>query len=94
MKIGLCVHKITIYSKYESGVSCVEPCRVYVPLLASSEAKMNAQIHKDNFFNQHGEIKTHWFIYRNKSKHDTHHFEKLLKEGKKYAKPNSKAPRS
>lgn len=84
MKIGIVVQKVTIYSKYESGVACIEPCRITIPLLATPDARMNAQIYRDKFFNQHGSVKTHFLIYFNKSKHDTHHFEKILKEGKKY----------
>lgn len=82
MKFGIVIQRITIYSKYQSGVDCVEPCRIRVPILCLDyNARMNAMIYRDKFFNQHGEVKTHYFIYFNKSKHDTHHFKKLFLGG-------------
>lgn len=82
---GLVIQFITIYDKAESCVNRVRPCRVHVPFF-NREARVNAQIYRDNFYNTHGNVTNHMLIYRNKSKHDTYYFEKLLKEGEKNEK--------
>lgn len=81
---GFVIQTITLYDKYESCLNRINPCRVRVPFLAKKEVKMNAQLYLDNFYNQNGEVKNKLLIYRNKSKHDTYYFGKLLgtlKEG-------------
>lgn len=79
---GLVIQWITIYDKMQSCIDRVKPCRVNVPLF-NKEAKVQAQIYRDKFFNQHGTVENHILIYFNKSSHDTYYFEKLFKEGYK-----------
>lgn len=81
-KINLVFQKVIIYDKYDSCVNRVQPCRIKVPKMGDKDRILNAQIYVDNFFNQHGDVRSHWLIYFNKSKHDTYYFEKLLKGGK------------
>lgn len=83
---GIVFQRVLIYDKYESCLNRVQPCRVTLPLFANKEQKLQYDLYKDNFFNQHGTIESRFLIYRNKSKHDTYYFEKLLKEGKKNEK--------
>ena len=79
---GLVIQWITIYDKMQSCIDRVQPCRIRVPLL-NKEARVQAQIYRDKFFNQYGNVTNHILIYVNKSGHDTYYFEKLFKEGKK-----------
>lgn len=74
---GIVFQGITLYDKAESCQSRVRPCRVRVPLF-NKEAQTQAQIYRDTFYNQHGEVKNKLLIYRNKSKHDTLYFGRLL----------------
>lgn len=78
----------TYYDKMDSCVARVNPCRITVPFMASKEVKLNAQMYRDKFFNQYGTVKNHFSIFINKSKHDTYHFEKLLKGEKDEEKQN------
>lgn len=78
---GLVIQFITVYDKYQSCVDRVKPCKVHVPLF-NKEARVNAQIYRDKYYNTYGEVKNHILIYFNKSKHDTRYFKKLLR-GKK-----------
>lgn len=71
------LQRVTLYDKYESCLNRVKPCRIRVPW-RDKEAQMSARIYRDNFYNQHGTVKTRWLIYRNKSKYNTHHFGDLL----------------
>lgn len=80
--IKLVIQKVIIYNKEESCINRIRPCRIRVPFNASKEAKMNAQLYKDNFYNVHGDVKSHWLIYFNKSKHDTRAFREILQNGK------------
>lgn len=75
-----CIIFWTYYDKYDSCLNRVRPCRIRVPLF-NKEAQMQARIYRDNFFNQHGEVKNHVTMMFSKSEHDTYYFEKLLKEG-------------
>lgn len=76
----LVIQAITTYDKYQSCLDRVKPCRIRVPML-NKEAQTNARIYRDNFFNQHGEVRNRILIYRNRSKHDTYYFERLLRDG-------------
>lgn len=79
---GLVIQWITIYDKMQSCIDRVQPCRVRVPLL-NKEARVQAQIYRDKFFNQHGTVENHILIYFNRSEHDTYFFGKLFKKGGK-----------
>lgn len=84
---GLVIQKITIYDR---ASSCQD--RVKTPRLPRSsllfpnrDAEMQKQIYLDKFRNTYGRTDTRYLIYFNKANYDTHHFKKLLKEGKKNA---------
>ncbi|MBQ8302020.1 MAG: hypothetical protein IJX97_00535 [Clostridia bacterium] len=82
----LVIQRITIYDKYQSAVDRVHPCRIRVPIFASAEVRQQASLYLDKFFNTYGDVKNHWLIYFNYSKHDTYYFEKLFEEGEKNEK--------
>lgn len=79
-KVNIVIQHVYEYDKYQSCVDRVKPARVRTPLF-NKDAQMQAEIYLDKFRNTYGKIKSHWFIYRNKSKHDTYYFEKLFKDG-------------
>lgn len=83
LKIGIVLQHVTIYDRYESAKNLVKPCRITVPFSLNAEARMSAQIYRDNFYNQHGNVQSKLLIYINKSKHDTYFFRSMFKEGKK-----------
>lgn len=82
---GFVIQKITIYSKYQSCVDRVPPCRIKVPFL-NKDRIQKAEIEIEHYKINYGDVSSHILIYRNKSKHDTYYFEKLLKEGVKVEK--------
>lgn len=88
-KLNIVIQKIIEYDKYQSCVDRVKPCKIRVPLFNKS-AKTQAKIYVDNFFNTHGNVKSHWVIYHNKSKHNTYYFAELFKRGIKNGKENEK----
>lgn len=73
------IQKITLYDKYESAVARVKPCRVSPRLFDKNVSKVQIKMYLDNFYNQHGEVKSKFLFYRNKSTYDTFYFDKLLK---------------
>lgn len=78
---GFVLQKITIYDKYDSCLNRVRPCRVSQPLTFNPMARATVDTYRDNFFNVHGDVKSKWLLYRNKSKHDTLYFKKFFAEG-------------
>lgn len=82
---GLVIQKVTIYDRAESCQAKIPPCKVSVPLF-NANAKMMAKVHKDSFYNSHGEVKSMILVYFNKSKHDSYRFGNLMKAGRHYAK--------
>lgn len=78
--LGFVFQKVTLYDKYQSAVDRVKPCRVKVPFF-NKEAKVQARIYRDNFTNTHGKVSSRLLFYRNKSKHDTYYFQRLLTKG-------------
>ena len=88
-KVDIVIQHIIEYDKYDSCVQRVKPCRIKVPLIASQERILQAQMYVDNFENQHGIVKSYWVIYHNKSKHDTYYFQKILSKGVKNEKQNT-----
>ena len=78
---GIVLQKITVYDRYDSAVQKVRPFRAPLPLFANKEMKLNRQMLKSQFQATHGEISSHFLIYRNKSKYNTRQFRELLKEG-------------
>lgn len=79
-RINVVFQLITTYDKYDACLNRVKPCRIRVPLF-NREAQVNARIYRDKFFNENGTIKNRILIYKNKSKHDTYYFERLLRDG-------------
>lgn len=77
---GLVFQSITLYDKAQSCVDRVRPCRIKVPLF-NKQAKTQANIYRDQFFNTHGMVRDMLLIYRNRSEHDTFYFERMMKEG-------------
>jgi hypothetical protein len=90
---GIVFQTITIYDRFASAEMRIKPCRVSSPLLGLKDARLQADIARDNFANTHGTVKNRLLIYRNKSNYDTHHFYKLLKGDEKkledYQKSNT-----
>lgn len=74
----ICISLITTYDKAESCQNRVRPCRVTVPLLGNKVAKMQARVYRDQFYNQHGEVRDRVLIYLNKSKYNTRQFKEML----------------
>lgn len=82
---GIVFQKITIYSKYQSCVDRVPPCRIKIPWF-NKDRIQKAEIEREHYRIAYGDVSSHILIYRNKSQHDTYYFEKLLKEGIKNEK--------
>lgn len=81
---GIVFQKVIIYDKYDSCLNRINPCRIKKPnIFMTRDQRLQRELYLDNFYNQHGLVKSGFLIYRNKSKHDTYYFEKLLKGGKK-----------
>ena len=78
--LGFVFQSVTLYDKYQSAVDRVKPCRVRVPLF-NKEAKVSAIVYRDDFFNKHGKVRKKFLFYRNKSKHDSYYFQRLLSKG-------------
>lgn len=83
---GIVFLRIRVYDKYQSCLDRVKPCRIKVPFFARREEKAMYRLHIDKFIQQYGYIKNHFMIFKNKSKHDTYMFEKLLESGDKNEK--------
>lgn len=82
IKFGIVIQKVTLYDRYDSAVARVRPCRVHAPLLCFDKTAMTqVDIYRDNFYNQHGMVKSHILIYINKAKYDTRHFKELFMKG-------------
>ena len=75
--IDFVIQFITVYDKAQSCIDRVRPCRITVPLF-NKQAKLNANIYRDQFFNTHGTVSDHILFYFNKSSHDTYYFEKMM----------------
>lgn len=84
----LTFQKVTLYDKYQSALDRVTPCRIGVPIMASREVKLNAQMYVDKFRNTYGMVRNMTMIYFNKSKHDTYYFEELFEKGEKHVQEN------
>lgn len=78
--IGIVIQSVIVYDKAETCQARVKPCRVPLPRMGDKNAKMQARIYRDQFYNQHGMVRRFLLIYRERSKHDTYQFEKIFKE--------------
>lgn len=70
------LQSVIIYDRADSCQARIKPCRISTPLMGSG--KTDVRIYKDNFYNQHGEVKRMLLFYRNKSKYDTRIFKSIL----------------
>lgn len=84
--LGICFLKIRLYDKMQSCIDRVKPCRIKVPLFAPRDVRMNYKMHIDKFEQKYGMVKTKFLIFKNKSKHDTYYFQKILESGTKERK--------
>ena len=75
---GFVLQKVVIYDKYESCLNRVNPCRIRKPLFASKKVKQDVELYLDNFYNIHGNVRSHLLFYKNKSKHNTYLFGDIL----------------
>ena len=80
---GWVIQSVVVYDKYDACVNRVKPLKMKVPLFADKNTKQHVKMYIDNFQVQNGSIKQYTLIYKNKSKHDTYYFEKMMKEGEK-----------
>lgn len=79
--LGFVLQKIVIYDKYESCLNRINPCRIKKPLFCDKNRKQQIELYLDNFYNQHGNVKSHLLFYRNRSKHNTYLFGDMLERG-------------
>lgn len=79
---GLVLQWVTIYDNYQSALERRKPLRLSIPLMASSEAKMNTRIALDQYEAAHGLIRNRFLIYRNKSSYNTRQFKEILENGR------------
>lgn len=79
---GIVFQRIRIYEKYESCVNRMPPFRVTTPLLSSPQTRINIKLQKQMYESTHGEIKSMFLIYRNKSNYNSRFFNDMLKNGK------------
>lgn len=79
-KIDIVIQLITIYELYNTCLQRMREPKIRLPLFANKEMKMHYKMYLDQFRNTHGKIQDCILIYKNKSKHDTYYFEKLLRK--------------
>lgn len=79
------VQHIYIYERFQSCVDRVPPYRVPQPWF-SPERRFQWKMDKQRYDIAHGEIRSRWLIYFNKSTYDTRVFKEMLKNGKKTKK--------
>lgn len=72
---------VRIYDQYDSANAKLRPLHLTVPLNASKEMKQQRKIELERYRAQHGRIENKFLIFKNKSKHDTRLFKKILEEG-------------
>lgn len=70
--------KIRIYEQYDACVSNVPPLRLSLHLKEST----TDQVLKASYLASHGEIKTRYLIYINRSKYDSRRFKTMLSSGR------------
>lgn len=81
---GFVLQRVTLYDKYESALQRMSPLHIPLPLFANKEMKLQAKIQRANFEAAHGQIKSGWLFYRNKSTYDTRRFRAILEGGVKH----------
>lgn len=101
LPFGYFITFTTEYDRYDSCEARIRPCRVPIGSIMSPESRMMSRVARDQFYNQHGSVKDHIYIYRNKAKYDTLYFgelfggdefaEKRTQKAKKWKKRQVKA---
>lgn len=76
---GWVIQSVIVYDKSESCANRIKPCRVSTPLLG--ESRKQVQMYKDNFYNQHGNVRRLLLFYRNKTRYDTRYFKGVFENG-------------
>lgn len=74
LPFGFFITLTTEYDKYDSSVARIRPCKVPVGSFFSPESRMMSRVARDNFYNTHGSVVDHIYIFRNKAKYDTNYF--------------------
>lgn len=92
LPFGLFITLTTQYDRYDSCASRIRPCRVPLGSFLSPEARMIARVARDNYYNTHGDVRDHIYIYRNRSKYDTMYFGILL-GGDDFAEKRKERPK-
>lgn len=75
------LQKVIIYDLYDSCIRRVKPYSVRLPLFASREMKLHAELDKERYEQTNGMVKGAWLLYINKSQYDTRVFKKMLENG-------------
>lgn len=76
------LQKITIYDRYESFEKRAPVFPLRKPVF-NADRRFQWEMQYANYLIAHGEIKSHWLIYINKSNYDTRVFKEMLLNGKK-----------
>lgn len=76
--LNIALIQITEYDKFESAQERRLPLRLPNPILANKEMRLNREIRLEEYKSQHGNIKTYWVIFKNKSTYNTRHFKEVL----------------
>lgn len=77
---GIVFQRVRIYELYTSAVANTPPFPVKKPWF-SSDRRLSWELAYANYLSAHGEIKSGFLIYRNKSNYDTRIFKKILEGG-------------
>lgn len=72
--------RVIVYEKYQSAVDRVPVFPLRRPLL-NLDRVQRYELAKCNYLISHGRVEPYLLIYRNRSKHDTRAFKKILEEG-------------
>lgn len=75
------IQKVILYDLYDSCLRRVKPYKVNLPLFASREMKLQADIDKQRYEQSNGMVRGAWLIYTNKSNYDTRVFKSMLENG-------------
>lgn len=78
----LVIQKITLYDRYESFEKRAPVFPLKKPIF-NAERRFQWEMQYANYLIAHGEIKSHWLIYFNKSNYNTRLFKEMLRNGKK-----------
>lgn len=80
---GIVFQLVREYDNYDSCIKRIKPFNVNVPIIGSGATRYNVRLQKANYEANHGYIKNHILIYRNKSNYNTRFFKDMLENGRK-----------